>query len=810
MNSISLNLVVTANAERGTSATLTWDDTGYSAVVGFDFASIEINPVDDEWNSGESIPVVLYDKDANQNSRFDEDLDLNNPDVDLVPSIQIGSPLTLESLGTATLSGDRVFDSDGDANHPQEDEVQAFSQRAMLQANEFTGSNDIVIAAGDNLIFNYGVNNDAVADVWGSIDNNDVGREQVINTFNYDIRSIFDTGLDDDVDGSIDGFEIYVGGTDATGIRLFDTDNNGTFTDFSGDFAVRQAEVDLVLGLNQALPLVVTFHAETVADTPTLRDETITPVVVDFFSFGFSDDGEQSSERITNMIVRLELEENGDNTGEFEGEIEYVMLNQLNILDVGTYNGIGTIADDPVIIVYEDFTDEDSVRINYNDLAEDGTRLPVADQEEAPSHSGSVSFDLDTYKVADTVVITLEDLDLNVDSDLREIYTVVDDANDSAYESVGDDNLPTFQWGSMGNLLNVTFDDAAWKDPQTLCDNAAGDTLEDQVGTDRGLGGTGFTLVETDTDSGVFIGDFAVPSAWCRVDDNNDALTGDTETTTGLDIEVNYIDFRDASGEIIEVGDGAGIRANTGSVSLDRTVYPVPFGVVDDFVADPNESSPDGRAIFPVHSTGITDGIDDANGVEFLNGGDLTIHVRINDPDFDISPDGEDSIATAQDGSDNTGPLKISVIRSSNSVVLGYAGGPDAEAADIWVGDAPAIGDAAGESDDLQQFGPISETAPDSGIFELDLGIAFSDGPADDRCPTTTLYRATDDADNRAADPNNRFTDADGAVDADDDFCILQGDILQVEYTDPTDASGDENTVTDSATFDLRNGCTTN
>ena len=36
--------------------------------------------------------------------------------------------------------------------------------------------------------------------------------------------------------------------------------------------------------------------------------------------------------------------------------------------------------------------------------------------------------------------------------------------------------------------------------------------------------------------------------------------------------------------------------------------------------------------------------------------------------------------------------------------------------------------------------------------------------------------------------------------------CILQGDILQVEYEDPTDASGRPNTVTDSATFDLRNG----
>ena len=34
----------------------------------------------------------------------------------------------------------------------------------------------------------------------------------------------------------------------------------------------------------------------------------------------------------------------------------------------------------------------------------------------------------------------------------------------------------------------------------------------------------------------------------------------------------------------------------------------------------------------------------------------------------------------------------------------------------------------------------------------------------------------------------------------------MQGDILHVQYTDPSDASGSENTVTDSATFDLRNG----
>ena len=70
----------------------------------------------------------------------------------------------------------------------------------------------------------------------------------------------------------------------------------------------------------------------------------------------------------------------------------------------------------------------------------------------------------------------------------------------------------------------------------------------------------------------------------------------------------------------------------------------------------------------------------------------------------------------------------------------------------------------------------ITEVAPDAGVFKLPLSISYDNGPAQG-CP-------------------QGFTNG----------CILQGDILQVEYEDPTDASGEANTVTDSATFDLRNG----
>jgi len=164
------------------------------------------------------------------------------------------------------------------------------------------------------------------------------------------------------------------------------------------------------------------------------------------------------------------------------------------------------------------------------------------------------------------------------------------------------------------------------------------------ITSDTGLEATGFTLVETDVASGTFVGDFAVPAAWCR------SATATVETTTGLDLEVNYVDFRDASGEIIEVGDSAGIRANTGSISLDRTVYPVPFGTPDRF---PNiatsDTTPKSRSVFPIHQsgmggTGITGNTAGLDKGEFVKSGILQLHIRVNDPDFDISPEGEDFI----------------------------------------------------------------------------------------------------------------------------------------------------------------------
>ena len=67
------------------------------------------------------------------------------------------------------------------------------------------------------------------------------------------------------------------------------------------------------------------------------------------------------------------------------------------------------------------------------------------------------------------------------------------------------------------------------------------------------------TIIETGDNTGVFVGTFSVP-------DNK-----------GSDMELVYYDSKDAGGSAVEYYDTATVVSNSGSVSFDRSVYPVPF-----------------------------------------------------------------------------------------------------------------------------------------------------------------------------------------------------------------------------------------
>ena len=99
----------------------------------------------------------------------------------------------------------------------------------------------------------------------------------------------------------------------------------------------------------------------------------------------------------------------------------------------------------------------------------------------------------------------------------------------------------------------------------------------------------------------------------------------------------------------------------------------------------------------------------------------MTIHIRVDDPDYDVSATGEDQIAENTTSSSNRGPLKIYVARGSASVTLATAGGDTAQNGVITDGTTPVTKQDV--NNNTRELGPILETAPDSGVFELDMVV---------------------------------------------------------------------------------------
>ena len=337
-----------------------------------------------------------------------------------------------------------------------------------------------------------------------------------------------------------------------------------------------------------------------------------------------------------NAIYRALLEETDSASGVFEATIEYQVLNQRTVDSEKTHKKAVSIDDELVMILNTEQTGGDAPEFTYD---EDNA------SKDAPTNTGEVSVDASTYRVSDDVTITLVDADLNTDSGAREIYRIAN--------------------------INGTMDPPLVS--IAIGDSECADELKD------------VSLRETANDSGIFEGSIEVP-AECG-----------GSMTTGESITVTYTDFRDETGGDSEWTDTATIGADTGSVSLDRTVFPVPTAADTD------------------------------NNIEATQ---VTISVAVDDSDVDTSSSSTQTIET-------------------DRVELTVAG--------LIV-----------DLDDLK------ESEPDSGIFEASIAIGY----------TVTGI------------------DADGEEDT---VRIEQGDIITVKYTDESDASGNQNSVSDSATFDLRN-----
>jgi hypothetical protein len=321
-NDDNSNIDVVAGAIRGTTAVFDYNDTTQSFTVTNDFAVIDMDEttVGDEWNSGEALAITLTDQDLNKNTWLDEDLTLADPSgqqagSDLIPSMQIGSPLSLTAGNNAASTS--MIDNISNAT------IQTFSKIGI--ATEAGTDTDHT----GTLAINTGI---LIGDLRSAVTNADY------IFLNYDVTSLVNNSV--------------------TAVIVEDDDHTSGFTTYgtpSGD------------GKRDLVRLQTIASDSTFLDTEYLRVNFTTATAassaigdryyVDIFTFG---DGTTIDERVNNALYRFELEETDNNTGTFIGEVEYIMLNQLNVDSAATFSGITPTSDDVTIIVHEDLTDEDS------------------------------------------------------------------------------------------------------------------------------------------------------------------------------------------------------------------------------------------------------------------------------------------------------------------------------------------------------------------------------------------------------------------------------------------------------------------
>ena len=323
-------------------------------------------------------------------------------------------------------------------------------------------------------------------------------------------------------------------------------------------------------------PLPANLELRVAADAPAPDSETEGAggfdagdvIILDILSFGEATD-EDGDKYVENNAIYRHLVTEGDTGGVFEGTLEYVMLNQINIADDDTYDNIVTESDELVMIIDDEYSGND-LQISYS-----GETAHV----EVLTSGGTVSLDADSYSTNGSVSVTLIDQDLNVADGDVESYTLNQDGS-------------VFKADSTAKLLVFEIDDTVW---------------DNRCGADPALGlPADFTLEESEDEPGTFTASFDIPTDYCsKLTD--DAGTSIVAPVTGKSLQVTYEDFRDDTGIATTWSDSATIQAVTGTVTIDRNVYPVPA--------------------------------DDKN---------VVVHIEINDPDFNANSDVLDKIPIGQ------------------------------------------------------------------------------------------------------------------------------------------------------------------
>ena len=501
---------ISSSAPRGQSGTIEYNSKTASVVTGDSTASLSLGISGAQFNPGQKATITLVDNDQNFNPGADEDLDVFRSTA-IIPTLKIGKPVTLQSAldvkfyaasTTSLSSGTSIPSSVPDPN----------SDRMIVDTRSAPNG------SFEKVSINLGITAKTLQDLFI-----DIPSAEGTNWINYDLRSFEQQlGITSFSDTNMTlHFDVLPG---STIVQILDA---GDMSGGKGLVRIDDADIDAINAVSSSSQVYLVINFDQSADTANtgiISSEADTqPIVFDLFSFG-----DRNDQRVNNAIYRAELEETSANSGVFTGTMEYVVINQLNQNDPNLIGSLRPINNEIKFLVNDKLSNEDAINLAYSDVAKVGVTVGVSSKTEIRTQTGSVTLDSQNYRFGQPVVVVLTDPDLNTKHDVIDVYNVVDDPSSGADDTVGDPS---------GNIL-LEIRIKGFKYHRCTIDGIG----------HAGLGSTGFALVETGTDTGIFKGNFKMPSQIC-----NEAGTK-LISPAGGSIEVSYFDFRDASGQPSEIG----------------------------------------------------------------------------------------------------------------------------------------------------------------------------------------------------------------------------------------------------------------
>ena len=687
--------------------TFKYDGNSVDLVIAYNDAVITMDAGAGDWEAGTSATITIVDPDLNTNPSSAETLAIGNSSS-TIPTIKVGSPLTLAGgdnpaliKGTADTIADTPDNFGVQVGHDGGSEKYT---TAVFNTSDNSERLRIIHSAADS-----GIGGPTHTHTWINVTTGHT-RANLVDlpgtvVLNYDISGpasqLGSTAIAVYINDSGNNGSGHSGTTEAGEIGIITTGNTaaGVYDLDDGTHFLKSKDVSAAQTWGNASSagskyVTVAFQITHAAGTYLLAQDDYA-IAADFCNFD-----QNNGSLVHNCIYRLEAAETGANTGVFEGSVEYVMLNNSTAGGAisGEHNGndhevedllTGMNGDALVVVLMDSGSGTDSVRVVYNDTDALQVATKRGAQLDTVTHTGTATLDADSYGAADMATITITDADLNQDSSVRDTYQ---------------NSSTTFQ----------------------ITTTASGETVAKQLYDSDSP--SVITAIETSADSGVFVATFLVPDK------------------KGADMELTYYESKDAGSSAVSFYDTAQIQSTSGSISLDRSVYPVPFAAAD-----------------------LREGNNDQTGQD--ESGNVTAWITIVDVD-----NTSDTLTTSSSGS--AGTVLVKLISGSTTSTCFTAGSASAA--------------TNTNTSVVQELGPLSEIEMGTSTYEVAVvldevqhcGANMRTIVSGDILQVEYVDTADDVGSTSTSYDSSTFDLRTGSLSVDKDVYVLGSDVV-ITLTDP-------------------------